>query len=472
MLIPKAYENFYNRIEGLKLICYGLGRASLYIENDPNMAKALNDISYFITCDEELDSQEAVIGSFKYKVKSLDTLKKEGKLAILILTKSFDSTSNDDFLKISSQIKDINPLAICFSYKEIYAQGFFEYYENSSAKQEISSNPRFVIINTLDTDNLGDHAITISQKLYFSNHFENEVLEFPYSIASSHISAIKRYISEKDIIILTGGGYLNTFWPSSFEIISNILTVFKDNSVILMPQTIYFEDDEIKEKVLESTQKTFSAHKKLLLCAREEVSFKVIKECYPTCKALLLPDIAFSKLMVKPTKERKGIGVSLRYNSKGKENLDLLNEKEYTHLLQLCSDIDDIFITSQRDYSLNGYFNLRKRDNLVKGKLQEIANYKLFVTDYLHGSIFSMIAGTPCLSIANATGKSVNVYNTWLSQIAGVHMSSKPLDVTIDVLEKLIDTDVDYKGDYFLNHFKSLENYIDNIEGINKRPHK
>ena len=472
MLIPKAYENFYNKTESLKLFCYGLGRASMYLENDPNMAKALANINHFVTCDEGLCNQEVLVGSFRYTIKPLDALKDIENPAILILAKSFDATNNDEFLKISNQIKNINPLAICFDYKEIYAQGYFEFHENKSLGHDIANSSRFVIINILDTDNIGDHAIAISQKEYFSKHFENEIIEFPYSIVSSHINIIKKYIREKDIIILTGGGYLNTFWASCFDIVSNIVRTFTDNNIILMPQTIYFENNEKKEIALVSTQNTFSAHRKLLLCAREETSLKIIKECYPTCKALLLPDIAFSSSMIKPTKERKGIGIGLRHNSKGNENLNLLTEKDYAHLLQLCSNIDDVFITSQRNSSLNGYFNLKERDHLVREKLQEVAGYKLYVTDYLHGSIFSLVAGTPCLSIANATGKSVNVYDTWLSQIAGVHMSSKPHDITIGVLEKLIDTNVDYRSDCFSRHFDSLKNYIDDIEGIIKRHSK
>ena len=47
-------------------------------------------------------------------------------------------------------------------------------------------------------------------------------------------------------------------------------------------------------------------------------------------------------------------------------------------------------------------------------KLQEFSQYRLIITDRLHGMVFSYVVGTPCIAIDNKTGKSKALYNDWI----------------------------------------------------------
>ena len=461
--ILKSYRDFYQKIDDLPFVCFGTGWASVYLAQDKHMTTALEKTAFFVAPNSTINDTQIKIGNYQFELKPSSALKQMGKIVVLVLTPTFDGINNQDFLNITKEIHTINPSAICFDYKEIYAQGFFEQYSVEKTTANPSS-PKFILINSLDTNNLGDHKIAIAQKYFLSKHFKNEIIEFPYSITSAHVSQIKKYINKNDIIIVAGGGYLNVFWRSSFDILKNILTLFPENSVILMPQTFYFENNEI---LLSKTKEVFARHPDFLICVRDNESFHLIRKNYPSCHVLLLPDIALSSpRFYSNENQKKGIGVSLRHDSKVNENLGLITKKDYNNLLKLLSDFDNVVITSQRDISVTGYFNLDKGKQMVDEKLKEIANYRLFVTDFLHGSIFSIIAGTPCISLANLTGKSINVYNTWLSKLSGIYMANHPEEITADIVERLLSSVVDYDDAYFQSDFQKLYTYISNLQGI------
>ena len=68
------------------------------------------------------------------------------------------------------------------------------------------------------------------------------------------------------------------------------------------------------------------------------------------------------------------------------------------------------------------------RKSLVLSKLKEFAGCEIVLTDRLHGMIFSYITSTPCIAIANSTGKSQNAYNDWLLSSGNVVFSQSCFD--------------------------------------------
>jgi exopolysaccharide biosynthesis predicted pyruvyltransferase EpsI len=48
------------------------------------------------------------------------------------------------------------------------------------------------------------------------------------------------------------------------------------------------------------------------------------------------------------------------------------------------------------------------------------------VTDRLHGLIFSVIHGTPCVAIENSNHKIRSTWQTWLSDLPSVRLLSDP----------------------------------------------
>ena len=67
------------------------------------------------------------------------------------------------------------------------------------------------------------------------------------------------------------------------------------------------------------------------------------------------------------------------------------------------------------DTVLPGKFSFHKGKKKLFELLNEISHTKLFITDRLHGMIFAAITGTPCIALANSSGKVKGVYD-WISK--------------------------------------------------------
>ena len=58
------------------------------------------------------------------------------------------------------------------------------------------------------------------------------------------------------------------------------------------------------------------------------------------------------------------------------------------------------------------FLNDKERMIEIKKKIVEFSSCKIIVTDRLHGMIFSLIAGVPCVAIDNKNHKVSGVYKT------------------------------------------------------------
>ena len=62
----------------------------------------------------------------------------------------------------------------------------------------------------------------------------------------------------------------------------------------------------------------------------------------------------------------------------------------------------------------NGNTSLLNRKDVVYGKLKEVSQYKLIITDRLHCIIFCALTATPCIALNSNNNKIKNFINTWL----------------------------------------------------------
>lgn len=58
----------------------------------------------------------------------------------------------------------------------------------------------------------------------------------------------------------------------------------------------------------------------------------------------------------------------------------------------------------------------------MDAKIREFSNYELLITDRLHGVIFSMLAGIPCIALENSNYKIKGLIETWLSQYPNIKL--------------------------------------------------
>lgn len=285
------------------------------------------------------------------------------------------------------------------------------YYYNRIKK--INNNKKIFIFGTSIHRNLGDHLITLSETLFLKKKAKGvELCEIPTEVYEVYKKLLIKKINHKDLIIINGGGWMGNLWEKEEYIIEDVVSSFKNNKIIIFPQTIYY-DKELSSynRVLSSSIKTFSAHNNLTICVREQQSYNFAKENYTENKVLLVPDIAlyyykFTKKyrMVRKPKILKKC---------------LRNDRENTRNDKLIDNIVSSF--QNNNYSIEKVDTISKfrvsefkRKKALTKKFREFSKCSVVITDRLHGMIFSYLTGTPCIIIENKTKKVSGVYEKWL----------------------------------------------------------
>lgn len=258
------------------------------------------------------------------------------------------------------------------------------------------------MIGTPAHGNLGDHAIAEEEKNFIKEYFSDyglyEIIMPLYNICQEKL---KEIITPKDIIIISGGGWMGNLWIHNEITIRNIIKSYLNNNIIVFPQTIFYTNDDEGKKECVITSKYISEHKHLILCLREKKSYEFAKNNYVfkgNSKPILCPDIVLfgsCKYIRKVPKKKVEINVCLRKDCENiVENRDELiqNISKYGKVNELTTVVPRIV-------------PLRKRTKELEKSWKNFSKGSITITDRLHGMLFSVLNGTPCISLNNKTGK-------------------------------------------------------------------
>lgn len=257
--------------------------------------------------------------------------------------------------------------------------------------------------------NIGDQAITLGEFEYFDSNFHNlKVIEIPSDFISSRFwsdAVLKTVIRKDDLVLINGGGFMGTLWIAEEQRIRKILTALSDRKIVIMPQTIFYDDDENGQKELKISQEVYSQCKNLSIFLREKYSYEFCQKYFPEIPSYLVPDMVLQLAKYQgESQKRNGILLCLRSDKEKTQNAD----KEIKQALEY---LHEDFI--QTDTVINHPVSQKQRKIEVDKKLEEFASAKLIVTDRLHGMILAAIAQTPCIVILSKSHKVKGVYE-WI----------------------------------------------------------
>lgn len=277
---------------------------------------------------------------------------------------------------------------------------------------------KIVLFNTPEHDNVGDHLITLAELSFLEKYFNEykiyEVTDIEYLW---YHNKIKKCLNTSDIILITGGGYIGSLWLYNGETnVRNIIKEYPNNRIIILPQTVYFENNDRGNKELQETQKIFRNHNELILCAREENSYNQFISIIGTDKNVhLLPDMAllYSEMDIQRNRECHDVVICLREDKE--KVIDASDKKKIIDYYMGCGMKVKIISMHSGDFG-----GLGTREKQVAQKLREIADAKLVITDTLHCMISSALVGTECIAFDNLSGKVGNVYK-WINQLEYIH---------------------------------------------------
>ena len=237
-------------------------------------------------------------------------------------------------------------------------------------------------------------------------------------------------------VILHGGGNIGDEYLQDNLIRDHAIRKFADKKIIIFPQTIFYKNQNSVN--LKIAEQIYNNHKNLILTLREQTSYNLAKK-YFDCKLLLTPDIVLYSDYRNKLK-RKDRVLFLMRNDVEKS----LTDDNFSNVLKqvkgLCSNIkfSDTTIKTTK-YTTN-------RKHSLKKKFKLISSSKLVITDRLHGMIFSVITGTPCIVFSNYNHKIKSTYE-WLKDLNYIYFVDDINKIDIEkIYENLLNVKPNYKS--------------------------
>lgn len=214
------------------------------------------------------------------------------------------------------------------------------------------------------------------------------------------LSVMQKKCSVDDIIIFQSGYCTQDLGGMHDYIHRLVVNNNKKTPIVMMPQTILYKNKENELR----TSKVYSENRNLFILCRDNISYETAKRIFPSNYLMAFPDIVTSligTIDVLPGNEREGILICARNDSE-----KYYSDKEIDSLVNQLKGIDRVEIsdtTIKCDYSqIKNHI-----EEYVMEMIKKFMGYKVIITDRYHGTIFSIIAGTPVIVIKSNDHKVV-----------------------------------------------------------------
>lgn len=259
-------------------------------------------------------------------------------------------------------------------------------------------------------DNLGDHAIAYAQKIFL----EDLIKKYPeYQLyivdgwdTPEAVIQLKREIGKQDVIVCQGGGNMGSLYEFAESFRQKIMKHFPGQRIIIFPQTIYFSQDEQGARVQRKMKQVYNRCGHLTICARDAVSYQVMQSMFTADIENVNDIVAYLSGRIPHQTQRKGIVLCLRSDLESALSID-----DKMTLQKACYEKSSIVRIT--DTCLGREIGRTDREENLMRKWSVFAGAELVVTDRLHGMIFSLITGTPCIVLGNNHHKVKATYETF-----------------------------------------------------------
>lgn len=239
-----------------------------------------------------------------------------------------------------------------------------------------------------------------------------------------------------DCILLQGGGSFGDLYYKHQKFREYIVKKFPRNKIIILPSTIHFS--EVKN--LQKSAELFSQHLDLIICARDNKSFRILQENFLNNKCYLAPDTAFAIENIEKAHSNMHHGKVLFLCRTDKESKNLIKRnsldfienleisdwptqkivKIFLHLLILNTNrvllkVYKLFGSHwNKRNDVYGLIKLHSKERQIRSAVEFLSQYDLIITTRLHGHILACLLGVPNIVLDNSYGKNKNFYDTWM----------------------------------------------------------
>lgn len=283
--------------------------------------------------------------------------------------------------------------------------------------------------------NVGDLLIYHGTEQYFKDYQINVCLR--RSEVDFDLEEIKKRITPKTTLLCHGGGNFGDLYLPHQNLRETLIKHFPNNRIIVLPQTLYYKNDENLQK----SAALFSQHKDCHLFARDQRTFEIFKQFSPN--VYLSPDMAHELYGTLPTKDKR-TNQQLYFLRKDIEASEI--EKNIIAQLPLGSQVKDwddfcsqtdkrACASSRRVARFANQHKLSKLKDMVHifwyfytqrmiSRMAQdfLANDKI-TTTRLHGHIFASLLEIPNCVCDNAYGKNTSYAKLWTKDIPFVELT-------------------------------------------------
>lgn len=264
-------------------------------------------------------------------------------------------------------------------------------------------------------NNLGDHAIAYATQKYIENKFlNNEYIGISESDVLYNFKNVFKLVRKGDIILLQGGGNMGDVYPDQVILRKKVIEGFKLNQIVVMPQTIHFDDNDAKLPSYYDQNKG-----NLTLVAREQVSYDIMRNQYAG-EVLLTPDIVLFLASQMDDKESDRNGTLICLRSDKERNSNALTYTQVFSYLELININYEAYSTV-----IGESVKSDDRERYLEKLFDKFLHSELIITDRLHAMIIAAITKTPCIVLPTFNHKVIGSYQ-WLKELNYIVMLQSP----------------------------------------------
>jgi pyruvyl transferase EpsI len=289
-----------------------------------------------------------------------------------------------------------------------------------------SSTKRHVFVMlAADYGNVGDLAITYAQVRFLERAFPDAtVVPVPISRTVSALKHIRRAAQPDDVVTLIGGGNTGDMYDDIQFLRELVIRSCRRMPVISFPQTVEFSETRYGRWAHRRAAKVYGRHGRMVVMARDTRSLAVLRSTFPVRAVVLSPDVVLTVDATTPPAERQDVVVALRADME-----QALDVQSQAATLELARELGPV---RPRDTHVGDVrLGRQAAEETVEAYWADWRGAKVVITDRLHGTIFAVVTGTPCVVLDSGTGKVGQFCRDWLAGMASIRLVDA---VTSDVL--------------------------------------
>ena len=283
-------------------------------------------------------------------------------------------------------------------------------------------NSDYVLYDLPYHNNVGDLLIWQGELAFLK--------KFPYRLLDycSRFTYRNNDLPPSATILLHGGGNFGDIWRSAQDFRLRIIDKYPQNPIVVFPQTIFYEIIN----TLKNDAILMGKHKNLTICARDYVSYELLKKNFSN-NILLVPDMAFCIPPVELKKyqvEVKDKTLFLKRSDHELKDINYVFQPNYPVIVSdwpamehqdIMQFIMIVFLKLRMSSITDSYSTYIYRDQLIKQGVRFVSQFNEIYTTRLHVAILSVLLGKPFYFFDNSYGKNKTFYETWLSDVEGIN---------------------------------------------------